>query len=74
MSIGKYALNLSLYLFEQKSINCTPRPLNQCLYQCLYQVLTFHTLQFLQYIMDKILKVKVTTARAKVKTILTQPL
>ena len=41
---------------------CTPTPPNQCL----YHVSTSYTLRFL--IPDKILKVKVTTTRSKVKS------
>ena len=35
--------------------------------QCPYKVSTFYTLQFLRYSPGKVLKVKVTTARSKVK-------
>ena len=43
---------------------CTPTPSNQCH----YHVSTFHILRFLRYSPDKILKVKVTAARSKVKS------
>ena len=43
---------------------CTPTPPNQCP----YQVSTSYTLQFLRYSPDKIVKLKVTTARSKVKS------
>ena len=43
---------------------CTPTPPNQCP----YQVSTCYTLLFPRYSLDKILKVKVTTARSKVKS------
>ena len=43
---------------------CTPTPPNQ--YP--YQVSTSYTLRFLRYSPDNILKVKVTTARSKVKS------
>ena len=43
---------------------CTPTTPNQCP----YQVSTSYTLRFLRYSPDKILKVKVTTARSKVKS------
>ena len=36
--------------------------------QCPYEVSTSYTLQFLRYSLDKILYVKVTTARSKVKS------
>ena len=43
---------------------CTPTPPNQCP----YKVSTSYTLQFPRYSPDKILEVKVTTPRAKVKS------
>ena len=43
---------------------CTRTPPNQCP----YQVSISYTLRFLRYCPDKILKVKVTTARSKVKS------
>ena len=43
---------------------CTPTPPNQCP----YQVSTSYTSRFPRYSPDKILKVKVTTARSKVKS------
>ena len=43
---------------------CTPTPANQCP----YQVSTSYTLRFLRYSPDKIFKLKVTTARSKVKS------
>ena len=42
----------------------TPTPPNQCP----YQISTSYTLQFLRYSPDRILKLKVTTARSKVKS------
>ena len=36
--------------------------------QCPYQVSTSYTLRFLRYSLDKIFKLKVTTARSKVKS------
>ena len=44
--------------------NQTPTPPNQCP----YQVSTLYTLRFLRYSPDKIFKLKVTTARSKVKS------
>ena len=44
--------------------HCTPTPPNQCP----YQVSTFYTLPFPKYGLDKILKIKVTTTRSKVKS------
>ena len=44
--------------------HCTPTPPSQCP----YQVSTSYTLHFPRYSPDKILKVKVTTARSKVKS------
>ena len=46
------------------SWRCTPAPPNQCP----YQVSTSYTLRFLRYRPDKILQVKVITARSKVKS------
>ena len=43
---------------------CTPPPPNQCP----YQISTSYTLQLPRYSTDKILKVKVTTARSKIKS------
>ena len=43
---------------------CTPTPPNQCP----YQVLTSYTLPFLRYSPNKIFKLKVTTAKSKVKS------
>ena len=43
---------------------CTPTNPNQCP----YQVSTSYTLQFPRYNLDKIFKLKVTTARSKVKS------
>ena len=43
---------------------CTPTPPNQCP----YQVSTSYNLRFLRYSPDKIFKLKVTTARSKVKS------
>ena len=43
---------------------CTPTTPNQCP----YQVSTSYTLRFPRYSLDKILQVKVTTARSKVKS------
>ena len=43
---------------------CTPTTPNQCP----YQVSTSYTLRFLRYSLDKIFKLKITTARSKVKS------
>ena len=44
-------------------LRCTPTP-----NQCPYHVSTSYTLQFPRYILNKVLKVKVITARPKVKS------
>ena len=46
------------------SLRCTPTTPNQCI----YQVSTSYTLRFPRYSPDKIFKLKVTTARSKVKS------
>ena len=46
------------------SLRCTPTHPNQCP----YQISTSYTLQFPRYSPDKIFKLKVTTARSKVKS------
>ena len=53
-----------LYLTESRSHHdATPTTPNQCS----YQLSTYDTLRFQRYCPDKILKVKVTAARSKVK-------
>ena len=47
-----------------RPLRCTPTPANQCP----YQVSTSYMLRFLRYSLDKIFKLKVTTARSKVKS------